>query len=136
MHRSRFWSGSPWEGIIGYSRAVRIGNVIAVSGTTAVDVDGGIVGEGDPHAQTTHVIRRIEHVLRQANAGLEDVVRARIFVTDISAWQEVGRAFRECFGSIAPALSMVEVSRLIDPRLLVEIEADAILDAADPPPGG
>jgi enamine deaminase RidA (YjgF/YER057c/UK114 family) len=125
MHRKTVSSGSKWEPIIGYSRAVRVGPFIAVSGTTATGPGGEVVGIGDPYEQTRVVLRKIQSALEDAGATLGDVVRTRIFVTDISRWEEVGRAHREFFGEIRPAATMVEVRSLIDKHLLVEIEADA-----------
>jgi enamine deaminase RidA (YjgF/YER057c/UK114 family) len=120
-------SGTRWEPLVGYSRAVRVGPWVAVSGTTAAAAEGGAVGGDDIGAQAREALRRVGAALQQAGARLEDVVRTRIFVTDISRWEEVGRAHGEVFGRVRPATSMVQVAALIDPALLVEIEADAYL---------
>ncbi len=120
-------SGARWEPLVAYSRAVRSGSFIAVSGTTAVDADGELVGEGDPYVQAQRCIELIREALEAAGAGLEHVVRTRMFVTDIDQWAEIARAHQEAFADVMPATSMVEVSRLIDPRMLVEIEADAVV---------
>ena len=127
QERQMVRSGAPWESIVGYSRAVRIGPHVAVSGTAPVGDDGEVVGIGDAYAQTKRCIEIIEAALGEAGATLGDVVRTRMFVTDISQWEAIGRAHGESFGDILPATAMVEVSQLIDPDMLVEIEADAIV---------
>ena len=125
--RQRVSSGAKWEPIIGYSRAVRVGDRIYVTGTTATDENGELVGLGDARAQTLQTLRNIERALNQLGAGREHIVRTRMFVTDISRWEEYGRAHGEFLGDVMPATTMVEVSRLIDQRMLIEIEADAEL---------
>jgi enamine deaminase RidA (YjgF/YER057c/UK114 family) len=128
MKRINVTSGAPWEEIAGYSRAVRLGNAVWVSGTTATDAAGDIVGKGDAYAQTVQALRNIRRALEQVNASMNDVVRTRMYVVHIERdWHQVARAHQEVFGDVGPATTMVEVRRLIDPAMLVEVEADAVV---------
>lgn len=127
MERRTVSTGTKWEPVVGYSRAVRVGPFVFVSGTTATDPEGNVVGVNDPHAQTVQALRNVESALVRIGAGLRDVVRTRIYVTNIDDWEAIGRAHGEVLGAVRPATSMVQVARLVDPRMLVEIEADAVV---------
>jgi enamine deaminase RidA (YjgF/YER057c/UK114 family) len=132
-HRRNISTGTPWEASVGYSRAVRVGDRVFVSGTTASDGDGNTVAVGDAYGQTVFILRKIEAALREAGAEMADVVRTRMFVTDIGRWEEIGKAHGEAFRDIRPAATMVEVSRLINPDHLVEIEVDAVIGSDERP---
>lgn len=131
MERTNYSSGAKWEDIVGYSRAVKIGNRIEVTGTVAVDENNKLVGEGNAYEQTKFILGKIEKVLQKAGASMKDVVRTRMFVTDISRWEEYGRAHGEYFSRIKPCTSMIEVKGLIDPAYLIEIEASAVINQED-----
>jgi enamine deaminase RidA (YjgF/YER057c/UK114 family) len=131
MKRHKYSTGSKWEPIVGYSRAVRVGSTIHVAGTTATDSEGQLVGAGDPYKQTIQILKNIESALTALGGTMADVLRTRIYVVDISRWEEVGKAHGEFFGEIRPVTSMVEVSKLISPDILVEIEAEAVTDGAE-----
>jgi len=130
MARQNISTGSKWEPLIGYSRAVKVGNMIFVSGTTGMGEDGKLVGPGDPYKQTVQAFKVVEKALARAGASLKDVVRTRLYVTDISKWEAYGRAHGELFGEIRPATAMIQISKLIEPDMVVEVEADAVLPEA------
>ena len=127
MERTNYSSGSKWEDIVGYSRAVKIGTIIEVTGTVAADNSGEVIGENDPYLQTKFILLRIENVLNQLGATMKDVIRTRIFTTDIARWEEIGKAHGEFFATIKPCTTMVEINKLIDAKFMVEIEATAII---------
>jgi enamine deaminase RidA (YjgF/YER057c/UK114 family) len=129
MERTNYATGTPWEPVVGYSRVVRVGQFVYVSGTTATDAQGQVVGAGDPYRQARQALANLEAALRRAGASPSDVVRTRLFVTNIADWEQIGRAHGELFRDIRPASTMVQVSQLIDPAMLVEIEADAVIGA-------
>lgn len=130
MERQNISSGAPWEATVGYSRAVRVGSFVYVAGTTAVDENGQVVGPGDAYQQAVFILQKIEKALLEAGAHLSDVVRTRMFVVDVADWPEIGRAHGQYFGDVRPAATLVEVARLIEPELLVEIEVDAVIGAS------
>lgn len=127
MKKKKISSGTKWESIVGYSRAIKVGSTIYVSGTTATDKSGNIVGKGDPYAQTIQIMKNIDEALKNLGSSLNDVVRTRIFVNNIENWEQIGRANLEFFKDVRPATTMVEISRFIDPEILVEIEADVVI---------
>ena len=131
MKRTNYSSGVKWESLVGYSRAVKVGNLIEVTGTVAVNEEGDVVGENDAYTQTHFILKKIENILKEAGADLESVIRTRMFVTDISQWQEYGKAHNEFFKIIRPCTTMIEISRLISPQCMIEIEATAIVEESD-----